>query len=1200
MKHETGTISLDSYSPEAAMQAIGEPDPQKLGAIRTLIEGIFTGVRDNSAYGEDEEQLDEDSANLAAAVSGFSLVDSQLISERAPEVLTNWLSVARERRERSEPPDESFLTQLAVLSLLELAKPEVRAKYDLAILFERIDQEEGQATTPKQRQLLAEMLVHKKKLTYKEDWRKGGFCRAVKTFSKDLTTLEASLWGDGEGRHYLGEIENVFALWRERLPTKAASELQQEMSNLVETSYDQYATRFLDQTSQTLSSGRNGSALFRTVTDFTLRTLDAAALIGNGDERKRLGKRVDQVIASLAGHKKGLYAAALLVGWHDGARELPPGEDGTPQVVRQEVAVGKDRYLYLHDVVKYVDREVIDAVGKVLMAAKNRSYLDQLVEFAENGRTLRDWPTWILSRVADCFADSGYVAKLESGQYRLKTKKGKYPLNLDYDSLRSVMLAHTYMYFGERQKPELTSYEDVVRLRNENRELIKLPSLELMTPNTKIETFGKLEHGFEDMDAAFVARRLTELEKLAPAERPSVVVIDDIVFGTFEVTKKNKRLTLDKKMLSLDTQFAAAGLLIDRLLGMGIKVVVLQGSDAWDISDDHAVLSVQRWEDMARPIVPHDKRYLNYHDVDRIKQTRAYNENLDFQWEVVYPYCLRAKRSLLTADEVSEQTKGRLRIEEALLLRDAYERTINGEEIPAEYLEVLNMDCVPFRGREFDDGLYIVDDATVTLKPTDGSRSMTVDLWDKFAFSPQPLYASPLNALKTVVGNQAAEGEATYDLVMTMNQQWATGVAGPGDSLIVSAPGVHTYTHDKKGSHRNAAGNSTLRQLMRGTPPVAATAAYERRPGHFVTELVTDEILDKSYATEPTAIALIQDTQIGSDTANLDLIPPWIDYIMTEVAPQYTTYVGINGDITHGLNFPGSAIVNGPSLLNNTRKQNQLGHDLMSESMQHYRSEELERVKKWMNLPGNHQWNSQTKNTGELYVQWIEGFLRETYLRAYGPLISNEELARRIKTYDTMRTTEGDFMFDAWTAVEPIGAFGVGMQHLILDKMAKSGCEIPIFQFKNFIDGTADLQSKQDIWLYGHWHHLMHMLLGNKVAVVGPALAGQSWYEWKLGYRPQRGGLVVTFGGGKPIKIDFVTAAAIYNHTIKDGQFSKQALADQGFLTDPGFVPGRDGFSTRTGLHDARQKKVWSMIEKINYEASSTIVTKGEDWRVVR
>lgn len=1180
-------ISADILAFLAAEGAVGSGFPEKSKANEKLVK----------TYDQEQKFLQSHLKKTLLSINGL---DSKKVKDGSAGIGDDLEEMGHEVKKRKDLP-ENMVDRVAAHFLLELAKPETKNSFDLSVLQKLLENipPEKRSLSKAQEKMLVELTKKRGQVAPGEKVQKK-YAAAVSSFASDLKLMGSGLWQGKDDECYMDEIDNVFQAWEGKLSKKSKNQLSDSFNRLILDTYQLYSRGFEKQFETDLKAGKNGKGMIAKVSEFAINSTYARDLVSTEALSKLAGEGLYEVIENLVSYKYGMYSAMLLVGWHEGERGIYHRQGEGERVVESDVSTSNDRYLYLHEMMKYVNREVIDAVGKLLHKAKNPRDLEDLRgKHADEDelKVVRDWPIWALSRVADCFADAGYVTKLKSGDYKLKRTKGKYLSNLDYDSLRSVMLAHKYMYFGENKKPEINSLADVTRIYERNHELIKVQDLEFDTHNAKLDTMAKVEYGFQDTDPAAIEKKLVELEKRPLKDLPSVMMISDIVFGTFEITKKSKRWTLANDMKSLDTQFAVAGKLIDRIRALGIKVVVMKGSDAWDISDDHAVMNVQRWDNMAAPLAKHDKRYLNYHDVDRIKQTKAYDQYLKFQWDVVYEYCLRTKRSMLTADEVAEKTGDRVRLEEPLMLIDAYEKMTNGEELPPEYLEVLNIEAIPLKGKVFTDGLYVVDDAHLTLRPENGEKPFTIDLWDRFSFSPDPLIGSPLSALKSVVGAMASEGEKIFDLTFSTNQRWGVGSGAAEGSMVATLPSMQTYQRHA-GSYSNATGNTSLRQRMRGTPPVAATTSFEKRNGHFIVQLETDLLREKSYATPPSAIVVLADMQIGGDTARQDLIPKLLDYMVTEVASENETIAIVDGDITHGLNFPGSAIANGPTGLNSTRRQNLHGTHMLEESLGHFDSQRINRIKRWLNLPGNHQWNTATKLNGELYIQWIESTIAGILKSANGRLMSDQEIAKRIQTYDRMLVKEGgDVMMDAWTAVEPVGAFNVMAQHLILDKMAKSGGDVPIFQFNTFINGVGDLAKQIDLSLYGHWHHRQFMLKGNKVAAVVPALAGQSWYEWIRGYRPEVGALVVYLGGGRPVTLDFVSAKALYKHEIKDGAFSPQALADSGFVTDPGFIPGRHGFAGRSlGPKDAIQKKIWSMIDSINDQPSSFVGEEPESW----
>lgn len=1196
------TIGERDYFPEAKGQLNGDilaflasvggmelPDPSQVQANK--------GIVQQKSHEQETNYL---SAHLKNTLTHIPGMDNQKIKSKLENTVYELSEIAVEAKKRKDLP-EDFVDRVAAHYLLEMASTEAKSTFDLSVLVEMLDSNLGErrTLTEKQAEMLFELTKAKGQIKHSEKWLHK-YAPAVKAFAQDLSEVGVGIWQGNNGETYLDEIKNVFTSWEDKLQKRGTIEIGDIVSETITKTFKQYSDSFSEQLIPDLDAGKNGKAMRNRIEDFAINATYARDLVSTDAMRKKSGIELYALAKKLSPYKNGMYSAMLLVGWHEGVAGLPRDSKGNQNVVESKVSVGNERYLYLHDMVEHVDRKVIDSIGALLTHAKNPRSLEMLLSQNADDKAfkvIRDWPMWALSRVADSFADAGYVSKMSSGLYKLKKDKGQYVSSLDYDSLRSVALAHKFMYSGKNKKPEIKGISSLKQIYERNNQLIKIDKLDFDVPRAKIDFLSKVEIGYEDLDAEFIERKIEELRKKDPADRPAVIVLSDVIFGTFLITKKSKRLTLADGMNSLDTQFALAKELVDQFLELGIKVVVMKGSDGWDLADNQAVKAVQRLQKKSASLAGLNEQFIDYHDADVIRQSETYDKNLQFQWNVIFPYCLRMGRSLMNADEVADKTGGEVKIEEYLLLQQIYDLHAIGEPIPQEYLQVVDLSQIPFKDKVFKDELYIVDDAIVTLNPTDGTKPFVVSLWERFANAPATLMGNPISALKIVANEAAATGREKYDLTVTTSQMWGTGVGTALNTMVASTPGTHTYNADKQGSHRRATGNSTHRQMMRGTPPVASSNSFEKGRGHTIVEFESKLIYDKSYATPPSAVVLVQDLQIGGDTARLDLIPKYFDYIMTQVAPVQDTYWGFNGDITHGVNFPGAAISNAPTRLNSTAKQNELGRDLFEASLGHFNAQELANIKKWMNLPGNHQWNTKTRDTGELYIQWIEDLVKGRLRSAYGPSITEAELRRRVKTYQTMQTADGDLMLDAWTAIEPIGEVGLMMQHLILDKMAKGGGDIPVFQFKNFINGVGELAAKTDISLYGHWHHKMWMQLGHKVAGVGPALAGQSYYEWKLGYRPQIGALIVRFGGGKPVSFDYIDARALYNHKIQDGAFSPAALADEGFVTDKEFIPGQHGFGgLSNGPKDAVQKKIWSMINRINDQPSSFVGTEVERW----
>lgn len=974
-----------------------------------------------------------------------------------------------------------------------------------------------------------------------------------------------------------------------KLSVKARKELMELRDSVVLETVKKVGTGVVEECLKTENRGSKADNLSQL--QLYLALLKSSTGLVEGVEKKKfLENLVIEQFRQLKFVDGGLYSTFLLTGWREGW--VAKGKQFLPRKEHFFIAeVGEPNgHTYLFDLMEAVDRAVFDEIGSDLLEAHEKTSLTNLIgKYKRKKSVIADWPISALSRVADCFVETGYVKKMSGGSYRMAKRNGSSIPSLGYDSLQSIRLAHKYLYFGEKEKPNLETLSDVAEIYELHAEEIKVPEIVLGVHNTRTLYLTKVEFGHKDLDLRFIATVVEQVKRLPKEERPSVVVMSDLVQGSFHFTDKRKRLALAGEMASADAQFKAGKMLIDEFRSMGIEVIVLQGDDAQLMSEDYTVEALRMLQNMASPLRDRDKSFVTYWQIDQLKQTEAWDRHSKFQWEVVYPYCLRSGRRLRSADEVEELTNGETRMEEYLMLMDAYERELKGEAIPAEYLKILEVENIPFKNRQFE-GLQIVDDARLILK-TEENHDFTQRIFSRFGFGKTPLYGDPMNSLVQVFGSLASAGEPLPDLTVLTNQELAVGKSADQGTWLASTPSPHYTNMEQKGSVLRTTGDTSWRQLTaRRTLARPATTLYERTPdGHHKVEIMTPSLLEKSVATEPTAIVLLQDWQIGSHSAHVDLPPKLLDYIVTKIAPQYKVLIGANGDLIQGVNYPGAALDNGP-MLGSVDTQSRFTSELIKQALGHFSYAQLDPIVEWMLTRGNHEWNSGKKFFGATHTKYVEDALTEILRSRVAPSQVENELRKRVRDYTTMETRDGDFVTNAWTAIRKVGDYGLVMQHLFLDRMAKGQGGLPVYQFKTAIQGIGDLHDKTDLMLTGHWHNGQYVVYGEKIAGIGPSLAGQSIYEWNLGYRPKMGALIVYVGGdGKPapVTLDFMSVDALRNHVIEDGAFSAQALADEGYETDEGFDPSRHGFANRIGLHSALQKKLWRMVDEVNFSTSS-------------
>jgi hypothetical protein len=1114
--------------------------------------------------------------HLLSTLTTMPELDQEKVDDHQFSISEDLTMIAMEAKKRKDLP-ENFVDRVAAHILLELASVEAIQRYDLQTLSETVGLPEPEAKT------LQELSQAEKAVSYAE-WS-GKYKGAVAALMEESGKQEG-VYEDGALKMAVNSIE----LLATKVSKRARKEMLTLRDELVLDTVKKVGSAAIVECLIPEEKGVKRDRIGK-LESYLALLLSSNKLFEGVENKKLLEDMVTSQVRELGMVEGGLYSTVLLSGWREGW--VAGDKQFLPKKEHFHIAqVGEPNgHTYLFDLMDVVDKSVFNEIGSDLLEAHEKTSLTTLLgAHKRKGSVIAKWPVSALSRVADCFVETGYVKKMSGGKYKVKKRNGSSIPSLGYDSLQSIRLAHKYLFFGDKAKPKLETLGDVERIYDRANEEIKVPEIVLGVDNTKTLYLTKVEFGHKDVDLKFIGQVIEQVRDLPESERPSVVVLSDLVQGSFHFTDKRKRLALAGEMASADAQFKASKMLVDQFRAMGIEVVVLQGDDAQLMSEDYTVEALRMLQNMASPLRDRDKSFVTYWQIDQLKQTEAWDRHSKFQWEVVYPYCIRSGRRLRSADEVEAMTNGAIRMEEYLMLMDAYERENNGEELPSEYLKVLELENIPFKDREFE-GLHIVDDVNLVLSPNDGSKDFTQRIFNRLGFGRTPLYGDPMTSLVQVSGSMAAEGETLPDLMVLTSQDQIVGKSADQGTWLASTASPHRTDLNQKGSVLRTTGDSSWRQVTnRRVLARPATTSYENTAdGHHKVEIMTPTLLEKSVETEPTAIVLLQDWQIGSHSAHVDLPPKLLDYIVTEIAPNYKVLIGANGDLIQGVNYPGAALDNGP-MLGSVDSQSRFTSELIKSSLAHFSYGQLDPILEWMLTRGNHEWNSGKKFFGATHTKYVEDALTEILRSRVAPSEVENELRKRVKDYTTMETRDGDFVTNAWTAIRPVGAYGLVMQHLFVDKMAKGQGGLPVYQFKTAIQGIGDLHDQTDLMLTGHWHNGQYVVYGEKVAGIGPSLAGQSIYEWNLGYRPRMGALIAYLGGGgkpAPLTLDFMSVEALRNHKIKDGAFSDQALADEGYTTDPGFDPKRNGFANRIGLHSAMQKKLWRMVDEVNFSTSS-------------
>ena len=219
----------------------------------------------------------------------------------------------------------------------------------------------------------------------------------------------------------------------------------------------------------------------------------------------------------------------------------------------------------------------------------------------------------------------------------------------------------------------LQEEDDAHEAFNKKRMVNKL-HVDIKGKSARVMHLTELLYGHKDADLKFAERALSHLETLSPKERPDVVVVSGLIFGSYQHREKNNRRT---KTMSVNNQLGKAKEFIERLQNMGMTVIYNKSDNDQKIIEDYTYDAVRIVEGVARENGADWPT--SFAHFDRAQQSHLWQRNYEFQWDVVFEYMLRCGRRLSTKEEVQRDTEEE--IEEYLLLLDAHSRLERGEQL---------------------------------------------------------------------------------------------------------------------------------------------------------------------------------------------------------------------------------------------------------------------------------------------------------------------------------------------------------------------------------------------------------------------------------------------------------------------------------------------------------------------------------------
>lgn len=874
--------------------------------------------------------------------------------------------------------------------------------------------------------------------------------------------------------------------------------------------------------------------------------------------------------------------------------------------VVRKLTQNKHKFRYTSaELVGWLNPKYFDAVAEFigdLLADSQPAYLNDAL-LAKYDHKL-ELPGEILKQVIHCFVEAGLI-KFAKGSRLVESDLGR-NTRLGYDALKNAFIAQRFT--GQEivaRQSVISSLDDVERMYNRHNEATRVKTLKITLdkPEVKIQGWMEALLGNADSALAFMNRRLDYLEKMPKANLPDILVISGIIQGGFQHEEKDRRLTLAMK--SENDQWRAAKMVFDRFLKLGIKKVIYNcGDDDQKLWANHtvdALMIMQQWNQPKKggPAKDTAKRSVSYHQLDKLKQSKAWDFHYDFQARVVFEYMLRCGRRLLSADEVGEKY-GR-RMEEYLMLLETYASLKKGLGVPDQfYSQVLQVENIPVPGKEFQDFVVTMDfNAEIKL-----STGKVIRLWERhdWNLTPTAMKQDPTKFARSLMGQLEAAGAAKREeivdgkkivvnelphLFAIEHQEQCNGVL-QGRTLVTSHPSVRATSLNRDGITGRVQKDKGRRLLTtRGELSSPATQAITlTSDSRVLIELHNDRLMEKmSISPERVTVAFLSDWQTGSVTARPDLQVLSMDYILQQQMLKNPVYLVFCGDIIQGRNYPDMPNENVRMGLVRIRDQQRFVRTMLRNSLESVPKPNYKNMKRVMLSDGNHEWNSSYKLTGDTHSDYLT-CLFEYFFRY-------NDINVPVKYYDKVQSAYGEH-WHSHTAVEEIAGYTFLSQHYILERGGKGGSGgLHTNPARVLFEGTGDMVQEVDIICSGHFHSPTYQLVNDKIILVNGSWAGTSGYEWMLGYRPMMGTMFIHLGGGLPPVVEIVTQKTMHDYKPR-GYYSDENLAKVlGLVTDKGWNSREHGFARIPGQpQSALQKALWGTVDEVGWTMNSSLGPK--------
>ena len=919
-------------------------------------------------------------------------------------------------------------------------------------------------------------------------------------------------------------------------------------------------------------------------------------------EEKALGKEVMELFGR--GKNKNLFVSLddimrLSGRGRESAMPIPNTLNGQKKIWILTNSSGE--YIYISTALKYQSPELINGLsGKYfdLMGKWLQKNFDAKKTITLKPEDLKKYeadlqlPDQCVGYFLKCFIDCGLIKVGRGKALSLAAKN----VELTASKLRNVIVA--------KNVRDVTSHEEIIsgkedvfatlkRLHTRNDKKMKMPVIQLEVDDSfDIQHLCGIRIGHKNTDHEQLEAIVVDLEARTKAELPHLIVVSDLIQGSFQYDQVERQVTLVDGLDNDGNQLAVAKALLKRISNLGVKVVVNKGDDDKLLAKNITIGMMLDLRKHEMPDSENENELVSHTQMQKMWRSKNRKAIYDFAWRIAIEYMMRTGRELRSAKKIKEISNGSLEMAEANLLFNAYEKLAAGESLPGDYSSILEIDKIPLPGKVFNDFTVADDfilDVRITNRATGKKSQILVAERHYFRLTSTSMINDPAAVLRAIYGQTKNKGDKIPNYIFVEHEAQSL-MFSTGSFTIVTLPGMQKMNLDERGQYSGVVSDPPRRIVMtRREVFGSGSTPFKIYPDKsFEVSFFNRHFMEKAdISKDRIAIPIFTDWQTGSISASTDLQAIFLDYVFHELLPNHPTYLAWLGDIIEAFNFQAHAIENQLMGLVSADSQKELIERMIISALSGVPKKDLlENLGDTIIVPGNHEWNSGGKWPGVVHCDMIKsGFeIGLAKAGAYDPARPDGKIGPQVKIYDSALDENGNFM-KVYAAQKKIGGYGFRFQHMIVEKGAGGAGGLPALRLKNQL--SSNDWRGVDIVNVGHWHNPEFYLSGNTLIVESGSLAGPTGFEYLKTLKATTGATVIKVGGNKAVSARFMNAETLANYPPK-GFISEKNLNELGFKTDSGFNRLKHGFIPMEGQpQSSLQKYLWSLINKINREPSS-------------